>query len=192
MRRKQIGRDLGARGGFVYANGFMTNEIDLAEGKASPAQDILSRMLSTSDDNGKFVHEADVADHILGMIVAGHDSSSSVCTSIVKYLAELPEIYQVVYQEQVGIAKSKAPGELLNWDDIQKMKYSWNVACEVMRLAPPNIGAFREAIADFMYDGFSIQKGSKVGKLIPDEKVFYVPLPSSEKGLPIRLFPHEA
>ncbi|KAI8534049.1 hypothetical protein RHMOL_Rhmol10G0058600 [Rhododendron molle] len=235
-------------------------KIDLAEGKASPTQDILSRMLSTSDDNGKFMHEADVADQILGMIVAGHDSSSSVCTSIVKYLAELPEIYQVVYQEQVEIAKSKAPGELLNWDDIQKMKYSWNVACEVMRLAPPNLGTFREAIADFMYDGFSIQKGSKLywnpnsthrnhkffpepqkfdpsrfegsgpapytflpfgggpricpgkefvrlqilvfmhhlvkrfrwEKLIPDEKVFYIPLPSSEKGLPIRLFPHEA
>ncbi|CAM8969248.1 unnamed protein product [Rhodiola kirilowii] len=33
------------------------------------------------------------------------------------------------------IAKSKNEGEVLTWDDIQKMKYSWNVACEVMRLA---------------------------------------------------------
>ena len=60
------------------------------------------------------------------------------------------------------IAESKKPGELLNWDDIQKMKYSWNGACEVMRLAPPLQGSFREAINDFVFSGFSIPKGWKV------------------------------
>ena len=64
--------------------------------------------------------------------------------------------------EQMEIAKSKSPGELLNWDDVNKMRYSWNVACEVMRLAPPIQGAFREAINGFIFNGFSIPKGWKV------------------------------
>ncbi|KAJ7973663.1 Cytochrome P450 [Quillaja saponaria] len=137
-------------------------KIDLGEGKASPTQDILSHMLLTCDENGQYMNELDIADKILGLLVGGHDTASAACTFIVKFLAELPHIYEQVYKEQMEIAKSKVPGELLNWEDIQKMKYSWNVACEVMRLAPPLQGAFREAITDFVFNGFSIPKGWKL------------------------------
>nr|ALM25789.1 cytochrome P450 716A96 [Salvia pomifera] len=137
-------------------------KIDLADGKASPTQDILSHMLLTSDESGKFMQELDIADKILGLLIGGHDTASSACAFVVKYLAELPHIYDGVYKEQMEIANSKKEGELLNWDDIQKMKYSWNVACEVLRLAPPLQGAFREALSEFMYNGFTIPKGWKL------------------------------
>ncbi|XP_057768167.1 beta-amyrin 28-monooxygenase-like [Salvia miltiorrhiza] len=137
-------------------------KLDLADGTASPTQDILSHMLLTSDETGKFMHELDIADKILGLLIGGHDTASSACAFVVKYLAELPHIYQGVYKEQTEIANSKKEGELLNWEDIQKMKYSWNVACEVLRLAPPLQGAFREALSDFMYNGFTIPKGWKI------------------------------
>ncbi|KAI3520479.1 hypothetical protein L1887_09928 [Cichorium endivia] len=135
---------------------------ELAEGKASPTQDILSHMLLFSDEDGKFMVDTDIADKIIGLLIGGHDTASSACAFIVKYLAELPEIYEGIYKEQMEIAKSKAPGELLSWEDLSKMKYSWNVACEVLRLAPPLQGAFREAITDFMYNGYSIPKGWKL------------------------------
>ncbi|KAK3015544.1 hypothetical protein RJ639_006226 [Escallonia herrerae] len=78
-------------------------KIDLAEGKASPTQDILSHMLLTSDEDGKFMAELDIADKILGLLIGGHDTASSACTFIVKYLAELPEIYEGVRKGKLSL-----------------------------------------------------------------------------------------
>ncbi|KAI3523891.1 hypothetical protein L1887_02374 [Cichorium endivia] len=134
--------------------------IDLADRKASPTQDVLSLMLC--DDYGKFLAETEVADLLMGFMIGGYDTTSSICTFIVNYLAELPEIYEEVYKEQMKIVKSKASTELLNWEDVSNMKYSWNVACEVLRLVPPAQGSFRVAISDFTYNGYSIRKGWKL------------------------------
>ncbi|KAJ0020201.1 hypothetical protein Pint_32426 [Pistacia integerrima] len=136
-------------------------KIDLAQNKTSP-KDILSHMLQATDENGRHMNELDIADKILGLLIGGHDTASVAITFIIKYLAELPHIYDKVLEEQMEIAKSKKLGELLNWEDIQKMKYSWNVACEVMRLSPPLQGSFREALSDFALNGFSIPKGWKL------------------------------
>ncbi|XP_048429462.1 beta-amyrin 28-monooxygenase-like [Pyrus x bretschneideri] len=132
---------------------------DLADGKASLTQDILSHMLMTCDEDGTYMKELDISTKIMGLLIGGYEAAGAVCTLIVKFLAELPHIYDAVYKEQMEIANLKAPGELLNWDDIQKMKYSWNVAQEVMRLTPPIQGSFREASTNFVFNGYTIPKG---------------------------------
>ncbi|XP_050212196.1 beta-amyrin 28-monooxygenase-like [Mercurialis annua] len=135
---------------------------ELAENKADPMQDILSHMLVATDEEGQRLGEVGIADKIISLLIGGHDTASATITFIVKFLAELPHIYDKVVEEQMEIAKSKAEGELLNWEDIQKMKYSWHVAAEVMRLAPPLQGSFREALHDFNYAGYTIPKGWKL------------------------------
>lgn len=72
-------------------------KIELEQGKACKRDDILCHMLSTSDENGECMNEMDIADKILGLLIGGHDTASAACTFIVKYLSELPHIFQQVY-----------------------------------------------------------------------------------------------
>ncbi|CAK9182295.1 unnamed protein product, partial [Ilex paraguariensis] len=124
---------------------------ELMESKETSDRDLLSRMLLITDEQGQFMNEMEISNNIIGLLVASYETTSTAVTFVLKYLAELPHIYSEVYKEQMEIAKSKGPDELLTWEDIQKMKYSWNVACEALRLSPPAQGAFREAITDFTY-----------------------------------------
>ena len=73
-------------------------KVELAQNAASSTQDVLSHMLTTADEDGRFMTELDVADKIMGLLIGGHDTASAACTFIVKFLAELPHIYDQVYK----------------------------------------------------------------------------------------------
>ncbi|KAJ4842769.1 hypothetical protein Tsubulata_010753 [Turnera subulata] len=130
---------------------------ELLENKETRKIDMVTRLLQTSEYS-----DCEICDRIVGMFVASYDTVSTVITMCLKYIADYRHVYDKVFQEQMEVLKSKQAGELLNWQDIQKMKYTWCVACEAMRLLPPARGAFRQAITDFTYQGFTIPKGWKI------------------------------
>ncbi|XP_031117727.1 beta-amyrin 28-monooxygenase-like [Ipomoea triloba] len=129
---------------------------------AAPAgRDLLSKMLLVRDENGRELSEMEISNNIIGMLVASYETTSSAVTFVLKHLADLPHVYDGVLKEQMEIAKTKGADELLTWEDIEKMKYSWNVARESLRVTPPAQGAFRETTTDCTFAGFTIPKGWK-------------------------------
>ncbi|OMP12373.1 Cytochrome P450 [Corchorus capsularis] len=106
--------------------------------------------------------EIEVVKILIALFVASYDTTSAVLTFTISYLSDYPHIYNRVLQEHKDIVRSKEVGEALTWEDIQKMKYTWCVVCEAMRLTPPAYGAFREAKTDFTFAGYTIPKGWKV------------------------------
>ncbi|KAK9151807.1 hypothetical protein Syun_010116 [Stephania yunnanensis] len=135
----------------------------LEEHRSSSHADLITRLLSIrSDKNEEIMSEKEIISNILLTMRGGYDTTSILLTFIIRQLAKDPDIYAAVLHEHEEIAKSKAPGEPLSRDDLSKMRYTWWVAMETLRLFPPVFGTFRTTLKDVEYEGYLIPKGWQI------------------------------
>ncbi|KAI3495206.1 hypothetical protein L1887_37438 [Cichorium endivia] len=131
--------------------------------QANPHKDLISSLISIHDDDGSpTMSDEEIIDNIIVVMVAGYDTTSVLLTFLVRLLANNKSIYSAIVHEQEEIAKTKATGVALTWEDLNKMKYSWRVASEMLRIHPPVTLSFRRAMQDIEYGGFIIPKGWQV------------------------------
>ncbi|KAM0909677.1 hypothetical protein ACQ4PT_014661 [Festuca glaucescens] len=130
---------------------------------ASPNNDLISQLLSMTGGHGEqLLTNEEIVDSSVGTLIAGHDTTSTLMTFMVRQLANDPATLSAMVQEHEEIAKNKADGEALAWEDLSKMKFTWRVAQETLRIVPPVFGSFRIAIKDIEFDGYCIPKGWQV------------------------------
>ncbi|XP_027333578.1 taxadiene 5-alpha hydroxylase-like [Abrus precatorius] len=138
-------------------------KMELEKNVASSHQDLISCMLSMVDEDDKqVITEKEIIHNVMLVMVAGYDTSSVLITFIIRLLSNEPSICAAVLQEQEEIAKSKPSGEPLTWEDLSKMKCTWRVAMETLRIFPPIFGGFRKAATDIEYEGYFIPKGWQI------------------------------
>ncbi|CAI9116561.1 OLC1v1017744C1 [Oldenlandia corymbosa var. corymbosa] len=126
-------------------------------------KDFMSYLIMERNDDGKPFKDEDIASHLVGLLLASFTTMHSTMTNLMKYLSEFPHIYDSVLREQNEILTAKGGEDKeLCWEDLRKMKYSWSVVSEVLRVLSPSTGSFREAITDFTYEGYTIPKGTKI------------------------------
>ncbi|CAA7406450.1 unnamed protein product [Spirodela intermedia] len=128
--------------------------------RGAEATDLLGSLM----DNEKSLSDEQISDNIIGVIFAARDTTASVITWLLKYLAEDPKLLEAVTEEQEEIRRSKREGEdeCLTWDDIRKMQLTSRVFQETLRAASILSFTFREAVEDVEYEGYRIPKGWKV------------------------------
>ncbi|GAB4837722.1 hypothetical protein Ancab_002576 [Ancistrocladus abbreviatus] len=75
-------------------------KIDMRREYNYERHDVLSHMLLLVDENGQHMSNSSIANRILGLLIGGHDTASSAITFIIKYLAELPHVYNEVFKDK--------------------------------------------------------------------------------------------
>lgn len=153
----------------------------LEKQQSSPNEDLISSLLSIhGEDSATILSDDGIVDNVVTVMVAGYDTSSVLLTFMVRLMASDPVVYSSILQEQEEIAKGKTSGELLTWEDLTKMKYTWTVALETLRIWPPAFGGFRKTSKDVEFGGYLIPKGWQVfwaaNMTHRDELIFPEPL----------------
>ncbi|KAK4709017.1 hypothetical protein R3W88_029942 [Solanum pinnatisectum] len=124
--------------------------------------DVLTQLIIEQDEDGKYMSEVEIVDKLFGFIIGSYETTATTITLTMKYLKQKPEFFNEIMEEQTEISRQMIPRKELCWNDIQKMKKTWNFVNEVLRNTPIVQGVFREGIEDFTYEDFYIPKGWKI------------------------------
>ncbi|CAN6371501.1 unnamed protein product [Urochloa humidicola] len=125
----------------------------LRRGESSPDDDVVTHMLAGG------LPDEEIADNVIFLMIAAHDTTAALITFLLRHLDANKDAYAKVLQEQVEIARGKAPGEALTWEDLSRMKYTWAAATETLRLVPTSFSILRKAVDDVEHGGYLIPKG---------------------------------
>ncbi|PIA32449.1 hypothetical protein AQUCO_04500211v1, partial [Aquilegia coerulea] len=136
---------------------------ELIKGTISPRSDVISCLLALKEENQEPITEQEILDNFIMLMFASHDTSTILLSLMILKLAKDPKVYKKIREEQMSILSERQKGdEKLTWNEIQKMKYTWRVAQELMRIIPPVFGSFRTVVKDTGFAGYDIPKGWQV------------------------------
>lgn len=125
------------------------------QGQDTMKSDALSLLLTAEDENGDRLTLEELKDQVLLLLFAGHETLTSAIASFCLLTAQHPQVLAKIRQEQKTL-NYQPPFSL---EQLKEMTYLEQVLKEVLRLIPPVGGGFRQAIADFSYEGYYIPKG---------------------------------
>ncbi|KAK4262182.1 hypothetical protein QN277_027767 [Acacia crassicarpa] len=133
---------------------------NIKEGDEGWDDDLLGWVLRNSN-----LTSEQMLDFILGMLFAGHETSSVAISLALHFLPGCPQAVQQLREEHREIARTKREaGEVeLTWDDYRRMEFTHCVVNETLRLG--NVVRFlhRKVIKDNVrYKGYDLPRGWQV------------------------------
>lgn len=118
---------------------------------SQPASDALSILANCGMDEGE------LAEQVLFLLFAGHESTTALLTYFCMEVAAQPELLERLRHEQVAVG-----GLPRTLEDLERLPWLDASLLEVERLHPPFIGSFRWVTKPFVFNGCAVEAGTRV------------------------------
>ncbi len=129
----------------------------IEERRKKPTDDIFGLLVQARDSEGNYMSEEQIIAHVNILLVAGHETSTSLISWLLYLLAQHPEYTERVLKEQAELLGDKVEPNL---DEIKRMKVLENALSEAERMYPPVANGPRGVIEDFEFHGYHVPAGS--------------------------------
>ena len=126
--------------------------------RAAEGPDLFSQLCHARDEEGQRFSDDEVVNHMIFLMMAAHDTTTSSLTTMLYSLARHPE-----WQERLRAQAQALPVAHLGFGDLAGCDQTEWVMKEALRLYPPLTSIPRKAARDCQFGGFHIPKGTPVG-----------------------------
>jgi cytochrome P450 len=141
--------------GREYMLGFLKSLLE--KKRADQGGDMFSRLCRARTEEGDVFADADVLDHMIFLMMAAHDTTTSTLTSMTYELARSPEWQERVREECRALGDDQ-PG----FDAVDGLESLTRAMRETLRRYPPLPVIPRIATESFGFGGYEIAAGSMV------------------------------
>jgi cytochrome P450 len=122
-------------------------------------QDMFSQFCRTRRDDGEYMTDGELIDHINFLMMAAHDTITSSVTSLIWLLAKHPEWQEKLRAECLSIAPA---GTDISHEHLDKFELMEMAFKEALRLIPPVPTIPRRSTKGFEFMGYHIPAGTPI------------------------------
>ncbi len=151
FRRKELWFSPYAKG--IKANKVLTNYVmkSIPERRKTPGRDLFSQFCHLRDEHGELFSDEDIRDHIIFILFAAHDTTTSAMCSVLYSLATNPTWQQELRAEMLSLNKDE-----LEFEDIEKLEKTGWTFKEALRMHPALTIMPRYVLEEFEFQGHRI------------------------------------
>jgi len=125
--------------------------------RSGEGTDMFSLLCQAKDEEGNQYTDQEVIDHMIFLMMAAHDTTTSALTSMTYALARHPEWQQRLFDEVQGLDT-----EHLRYEDLERMEQTEWVMKEALRMYPPLSTLPKYSLKSFEFEGLKIPANAMV------------------------------